>query len=75
MAHPAALFRGFVLSDHADWPSLLATIDDVGARRVLTTHGHSDTLVRLLRERGVDAREIDIGARPDDEDADDATLH
>ncbi len=50
--------RGFVLSDHADWPSLLRTIDEVGASKVLTTHGHSDTLVRLLRERGVDASEL-----------------
>lgn len=67
--------RGFVLSDHADWPSLLATIDDVGASRVLTTHGHSDTLVRLLRERGVDAAELDIGPLEGDEDSADAALH
>jgi len=47
--------RGFVLSDHADWPSLLSTIEETGATRVLATHGHTDALVRLLRERGVDA--------------------
>lgn len=50
--------RGFVLSDHADWPALLRTIEQTGARRVLTTHGQSSALVRLLRERGVDAREL-----------------
>ena len=47
--------RGFVLSDHADWPSLLRTFEETGARRILLTHGHSDTMVRYLRERGIDA--------------------
>jgi len=47
--------RGFVLSDHADWPALLQTIADSKAKRVLLTHGYSDALVRFLRERGVDA--------------------
>jgi putative mRNA 3-end processing factor len=47
--------RGFVLSDHADWPALLQTIRDSGARRVLLTHGYSDALVRYLREQGMDA--------------------
>ncbi len=47
--------RGFVLSDHADWPSLLRTFEDGGARRVLLTHGHGDTMSRYLRERGIDA--------------------
>ncbi|MEO7775826.1 MAG: ligase-associated DNA damage response exonuclease [Steroidobacteraceae bacterium] len=47
--------RGFVLSDHADWPSLLRTFRQTGARRILLTHGHSDTMVRYLREQGVDA--------------------
>jgi putative mRNA 3-end processing factor len=50
--------RGFVLSDHADWPSLLRSIRDTGARQVLTTHGRSDDLVRFLREQGVDARPL-----------------
>jgi len=47
--------RGFVLSDHADWPSLLRTFRDTGARRILLTHGQTDTLCRYLREQGVDA--------------------
>ena len=34
--------RGFVLSDHADWPALLATIAETGASRVLATHGHAE---------------------------------
>ncbi|PYQ07180.1 MAG: ligase-associated DNA damage response exonuclease [Acidobacteria bacterium] len=47
--------RGFVLSDHADWPALLRTIDESGAERVLATHGYSEELARYLRERGRDA--------------------
>lgn len=47
--------RGFILSDHADWPALLQTVSDSGASRVLLTHGYSDALVRYLRERGIDA--------------------
>jgi len=50
--------RGFVLSDHADWPGLLKTIEECGARRVLTTHGQSSALVRYLREKGMDAAEL-----------------
>lgn len=51
--------RGFVLSDHADWPSLLRTIEETGASRILATHGHSDALVRLLREQGMDAAALE----------------
>jgi putative mRNA 3-end processing factor len=47
--------RGFVLSDHADWPALLQTIAESRAQRVLLTHGYSDALVRYLCERGVNA--------------------
>jgi putative mRNA 3-end processing factor len=47
--------RGFVLSDHADWPSLLRTCQESGARRILLTHGYTDALCRYLREQGTDA--------------------
>lgn len=47
--------RGFVLSDHADWPALLASIDATGASRVLVTHGWSEALARYVSEtRGLD---------------------
>jgi putative mRNA 3-end processing factor len=48
--------RGFVLSDHADWPGLLEAIAATGASRVLATHGHTAQLVRYLREKGLDAQ-------------------
>ena len=47
--------RGFVISDHADWPALIETCKASRARRVLLTHGYSDALTRYLREQGVDA--------------------
>jgi putative mRNA 3-end processing factor len=50
-----AFDRGFVLSDHADWPALLATVRETGAARVLATHGHSEAFARYLRERGADS--------------------
>jgi putative mRNA 3-end processing factor len=49
-----AFDRGFVLSDHADWSSLLGTIDETGASRVLVTHGWSDVFARFLAERGLE---------------------
>ncbi len=51
--------RGFVLSDHADWPSLLTAISETGAERVLVTHGYRAPLVRWLQEQGKEARELD----------------
>ncbi len=51
--------RGFVLSDHADWPGLLQTIRETGARRVLATHGYSDSLARYLRETGLAAEPLE----------------
>lgn len=50
--------RGFVISDHADWNDLLTTVQETGARRVLATHGYTETLSRHLRERGLDAQPL-----------------
>jgi putative mRNA 3-end processing factor len=47
--------RGFVLSDHADWPALLQTIAETGASRVLATHGHAEPLARYLSQHGLDS--------------------
>jgi putative mRNA 3-end processing factor len=48
-----AFDRGFVLSDHADWPALLATVRETGASRVLVTHGHAEPFARYLGETGI----------------------
>ena len=59
--------RGFVLSDHADWPGILRTIRETGAGRVYATHGHREALVRWLRESGVEAEAMGPGRAPDPE--------
>lgn len=46
--------RGFALSDHADWPALLRTVEETGARRVLAMHGYSEQLARFLADRGLE---------------------
>ena len=51
--------RGFVLSDHADWPALLAAIRGSQAQSVWVTHGYRLPLVRWLSETGVDAHAIE----------------
>lgn len=42
--------RGFVISDHADWPSLIRTVKETGCKKVLFTHGQTDAIVRYFKE-------------------------
>ncbi len=51
--------RGFVLSDHADWPGLMAAIAATGAQRVIVTHGSVPVMVRHLAEQGLQAEAFD----------------
>jgi putative mRNA 3-end processing factor len=53
-----AIDRGFVLSDHVDWPALIAAVAATGAERVWVTHGSREPLVRWLTDRGLEARAI-----------------
>ena len=47
--------RGFVLSDHADWPGLQRAIAASGASRVIVTHGYEAVMVRWLKQQGLQA--------------------
>jgi putative mRNA 3-end processing factor len=47
--------RGFVISDHADWPGLQSAIRATGAERVIVTHGQVPVMVRWLQEQGLHA--------------------
>jgi len=63
--------RGFVLSDHADWPGLHTAIDESEAEQVLVTHGFTAQMVRWLTEQGRSAQVLHgrTGiAKPDAED-------
>lgn len=66
-----AIDRGFVLSDHADWPGLLAAIRATGAQSIWVTHGYSDVLARWLREHGLDARTVTTRFEGERDDAPD----
>jgi putative mRNA 3-end processing factor len=50
-----AVDRGFVLSDHADWPGLQRAIAATGAERVIVTHGYEAVMVRWLQQQGLQA--------------------
>jgi putative mRNA 3-end processing factor len=47
--------RGFVVSDHADFPGLVQAVEASRARRVYVTHGSSAVFARFLCERGIEA--------------------
>lgn len=47
--------RGFVLSDHADWPGLQRAIAATGCERVIVTHGYEAVMVRWLQQQGLQA--------------------
>ncbi|HUR89565.1 MAG TPA: ligase-associated DNA damage response exonuclease [Ramlibacter sp.] len=64
--------RGFVLSDHADWPGLLKAIGATQAQRVIVTHGSSQAMVRFLREQGLQAEAFETEYGDDGVEADTA---
>jgi putative mRNA 3-end processing factor len=60
--------RGFVISDHADWPGLITTIKASGARKILATHGNTNALVRYLKEQEcLDAEPLETGTYGNEE--------
>jgi putative mRNA 3-end processing factor len=62
--------KGFVLSDHVDFPSLLQTIDDTGAEHIIATHGYTDALVALMAGRGKQASAFKTPFSGEEEEAD-----
>jgi putative mRNA 3-end processing factor len=51
--------RGFVLSDHCDWPALLEAIDLTGAENIYVTHGYTAIFSQHLRNLGLNAVELE----------------
>lgn len=47
--------RGFVISDHADWPALINTVNETRATTILTTHGQATALAWYLAEQNISA--------------------
>jgi putative mRNA 3-end processing factor len=50
--------RGFVISDHADFDDLVATVRASGARFVYATHGEAAPFAEWLRLQGISARAL-----------------
>lgn len=63
-----AVDRGFVLSDHADWPELMSAIASAEAETVYVTHGFSSEVSRWLNENGQHAVELKTKFVGDDAD-------
>jgi putative mRNA 3-end processing factor len=59
-----------VISDHADWDGLCATISATGAGEVWVTHGQEDALVHWCQTKGLKARPLDLVGYSDEEDDD-----
>jgi putative mRNA 3-end processing factor len=57
-----------VISDHADWDGLIATIAATGAGEIWVTHGQEDALVHWCTTRGLKARPLDIVGYGDEEE-------
>ena len=60
-----------VISDHADWDGLTATIKATGAGEIWVTHGQEDALVHWCTTQGLTARPLDLVGYGD-EDGDEA---
>jgi putative mRNA 3-end processing factor len=78
MRRRGALDRGFVLSDHADWPGLVSAVEATGAEKVFVTHGYSEQFSRWLNESGREAAivQTQFEGEPvssDDEDKEEGT--
>ena len=59
-----------VISDHADWDGLTATINATGAGEIWVTHGQEDALVHWCTARGLTARPLDLVGYGDEDDSD-----
>jgi putative mRNA 3-end processing factor len=60
-----------VISDHADWDGLTATIAATGAGEIWVTHGQEDALVHWCGTRGLKARPLDIVGYGEEDEAGD----
>jgi len=58
-----------VISDHADWDGLTATIASTGAGEVWVTHGQEDALVHWCETKGLKARPLDLVGYGEEDEA------
>jgi len=59
-----------VISDHADWDELNATIDETGADEIWVTHGREEALIHAAGQRGIVGRPLHmLGYAEEEEEA------
>ncbi len=56
-----------IISDHADWDELTATLADVAPGELWVTHGNEEALVHYARSQGFAARALSLVGRGEDE--------
>ncbi|WP_191085464.1 ligase-associated DNA damage response exonuclease [Roseococcus microcysteis] len=56
-----------VISDHADWPELLATCTEVEASEVWITHGREEALIHALGQQGIRGRALHLVGRGEED--------
>jgi putative mRNA 3-end processing factor len=56
-----------VISDHADWDELTATLDEVAAGEIWVTHGREEALVHYATQKGYRARALALAGFEEDE--------
>jgi putative mRNA 3-end processing factor len=59
-----------VISDHADWAGLTATVAATGASEIWVTHGQDEALVHWSIIHGLQARPLEIVGYGDEDEAD-----
>ncbi|MEO0729704.1 MAG: ligase-associated DNA damage response exonuclease [Pseudomonadota bacterium] len=58
-----------IISDHVDWPDLLATITETQAPEIWVTHGREDAIVHQIGLMGLRGRALRLVGRDDEEAA------
>jgi len=57
-----------IISDHVDWPGLVQSIVETGAREVWVTHGREDALIHQLALMGLTGRALRLIGREEEEE-------
>jgi putative mRNA 3-end processing factor len=57
-----------IISDHADWDELTATIQEVAPSEVWVTHGREEALIHWCAMRQIKARELNLAGYEDEDD-------
>ena len=60
-----------VISDHADWDELNATLDEVGAPEVWVTHGREEALIHAAGSRGIKGLALRLVGYGEEDEAED----